>query len=178
MKYLYTYRLLNNELRPLISSQDTWAGHRLSAVTDLCADDRRTLHGVLTAVNCLCFFAIAHQMSGLVICTNKHCLCQGEEHPDYSKACVRAHNGAVISLQRSPFFEDIMLSVGDWSCALWKEGQHQAPLFTSPHAPAPYTAGCWSPTRPGHYLLLLHISFHSETQECFSMWSLSKYLPL
>lgn len=76
---------------------------------------------------------------------------QGEEHPDYSKACVRAHNGAVISLQRSPFFEDIMLSVGDWSCALWKEGQHEAALFTSPHAPAPYTAACWSPTRPGQY---------------------------
>lgn len=74
---------------------------------------------------------------------------QGEEHPDYSKACVRAHNGAIISLQRSPFFEDVLLSVGDWSCALWKEGQHQAPLFTSPHAPAPYTAACWSPTRPG-----------------------------
>lgn len=74
---------------------------------------------------------------------------QGEEHPDYSKACVRAHNGAIISLQRSPFFEDVLLSVGDWSCALWKEGQHQSPLFTSPHAPAPYTAGCWSPTRPG-----------------------------
>ena len=74
---------------------------------------------------------------------------QGEEHPDYSKACVRAHNGAIISLQRSPFFEDVLLTVGDWSCALWKEGQHQSPLFTSPHAPAPYTAGCWSPTRPG-----------------------------
>ena len=74
---------------------------------------------------------------------------QGEEHPDYSKACVRAHNGAIISLQRSPFFEDVVVSVGDWSLALWKEGQHQTPLFTSPHAPAPYTAGCWSPTRPG-----------------------------
>ncbi|KAL0054665.1 hypothetical protein WJX82_000717 [Trebouxia sp. C0006] len=74
---------------------------------------------------------------------------EGEEHPDYSKACVRAHNGAIISLQRSPFFEDVVVSVGDWSLALWKEGQHQTPLFTSPHAPAPYTAGCWSPTRPG-----------------------------
>lgn len=74
---------------------------------------------------------------------------QGDEHPDYSKACVRGHNGAIISLQRSPFFDDVLLSVGDWSCALWKEGQHESPLFTSPHAPAPYTAGCWSPTRPG-----------------------------
>lgn len=93
---------------------------------------------------------------------------QGEEHPDYSKACVRAHNGAIISLQRSPFFEDVLLSVGDWSCALWKEGQHQRPLFTSPHAPAPYTAGCWSPTRPG--LTFCHMSHgsHIKSSSCIN----------
>ena len=98
--------------------------------------------------SCRCTHGLTQSMTEHVD-IQRLCGTQGEEHPDYSKACVRAHNGAIITLQRSPFFEDVLLSVGDWSCALWKEGQHQAPLFTSPHAPAPYTAGCWSPTRPG-----------------------------
>ena len=32
------------------------------------------------------------------------------------------HCGAVSCLERSPFFRDILLSVGGWNFALWKEG--------------------------------------------------------
>ena len=32
------------------------------------------------------------------------------------------HSGPVLCLQRSPFFKDIVLSVGGWSFAVWKEG--------------------------------------------------------
>ena len=32
------------------------------------------------------------------------------------------HSGPVLCLQRSPFFKDIVLSVGGWSFAVWREG--------------------------------------------------------
>ena len=76
-------------------------------------------------------------------------LLQGEEHPEHCKSISKAHAGAVVTLQRSPFFDDILLSTGDWSWALWQEGRHDVCLFQSPLAAAQYTAGCWSPTRPG-----------------------------
>ena len=37
-------------------------------------------------------------------------------------------------LERSPFFPDIMVSVGDWDFNIWKEGV-PTPLFTSNMAP-------------------------------------------
>eukprot|EP00891_Asterochloris_glomerata_P001605 jgi/Astpho2/1605/e_gw1.00028.2.1_t len=74
---------------------------------------------------------------------------EGEEHPEHCKSISKAHAGAVVTLQRSPFFDDILLSTGDWSWALWQEGRHDICLFQSLLAAAQYTAGCWSPTRPG-----------------------------
>lgn len=32
-----------------------------------------------------------------------------------------AHDGPISSLQRSPFFRDIILTVGGWTFAIWKE---------------------------------------------------------
>lgn len=31
------------------------------------------------------------------------------------------HDGAVHTVQRSPFFNDIILTVGGWNVAIWKE---------------------------------------------------------
>lgn len=31
------------------------------------------------------------------------------------------HSGAITCLERSPFFKDIILSVGGWTFAIWKE---------------------------------------------------------
>lgn len=31
------------------------------------------------------------------------------------------HDGAVHTIQRSPFFNDIILTVGGWNVAIWKE---------------------------------------------------------
>jgi WD40 repeat protein len=59
------------------------------------------------------------------------------------------HHGPIRSLERSPFFEDILLTVGDWTVAVWKEGAGTVPLLTSPHCTAAVTVGRWSPTRPG-----------------------------
>ena len=33
-----------------------------------------------------------------------------------------AHEGLVCALQRSPFFKDIVLSIGGWTFSIWKEG--------------------------------------------------------
>ena len=70
------------------------------------------------------------------------------QHPEYTKETIDAHFGAISSLQRSPFFEDIVLSVGEWSFKIWKEGL-SAPIFASASATTYLTMGCWSPTRPG-----------------------------
>jgi len=51
-------------------------------------------------------------------------------------------------LERSPFFDDIIVSVGDWDFNIWKEGV-ETPLFTSTMAPTYLRAAKWSPTRPG-----------------------------
>eukprot|EP00742_Colponemidia_sp_Colp-10_P002537 GILJ01002711.1.p1 GENE.GILJ01002711.1~~GILJ01002711.1.p1 ORF type:complete len:864 (-),score=136.71 GILJ01002711.1:252-2471(-) len=53
-----------------------------------------------------------------------------------------------LSLQRSPFFSDILLTVHDWSFNIWKEGV-DTPIFTSSYSSAYLTSGRWSTTRPG-----------------------------
>lgn len=72
---------------------------------------------------------------------------EGEENPDYAKSCLQAHVGPIIALERSPFFEDVVLTCGDWQWQVWQEGQ-ATPLFTSGYANDYYTAAAWSPTRP------------------------------
>ena len=32
------------------------------------------------------------------------------------------HDGPVTSLQRSPFLKEVVLSIGGWTWAIWKEG--------------------------------------------------------
>ena len=32
------------------------------------------------------------------------------------------HDGPIVTLQRSPFFRDIVLLVGGWTFSIWKEG--------------------------------------------------------
>ena len=90
---------------------------------------------------------------------------------------VRApHAGAVVALERSPFVKGLVLSVADWSFAVWllddpppssgagagagapasadaADAADTAPLLASPFAPARYTAARWSPSRPGVLIL-------------------------
>ena len=61
---------------------------------------------------------------------------------------VRVHAGGAAALQRSPFHDDVLLSAGAWTWAVWREGT-SAPLLQSPAAPVQYSAAAWSPTRPG-----------------------------
>mmetsp|Transcript_36567 Transcript_36567/g.84334 ORF Transcript_36567/g.84334 Transcript_36567/m.84334 type:complete len:875 (-) Transcript_36567:51-2675(-) len=53
----------------------------------------------------------------------------------------------MLSLERSPFFDDILLGVTDWAFFLFKDGLNEH-LFMSSYTSTYYTRGVWSPTRP------------------------------
>jgi len=65
----------------------------------------------------------------------------------FVQSVAPGHFGACQSLQRSPFFPDIWLTVGDWRFSLWKEGVDQ-PIFSSPFQSCRVTCARWSPNRP------------------------------
>lgn len=39
--------------------------------------------------------------------------------PDFYQT---VHDGPIQTIQRSPFFKDVLLCVGGWNFTLWKEG--------------------------------------------------------
>ena len=53
------------------------------------------------------------------------CTCPPAQRPLYH---FNHHSGPVLCMERSPFFKDIVLSVGGWSFSLWKEGC-EVPMF-------------------------------------------------
>jgi WD40 repeat protein len=53
----------------------------------------------------------------------------------------------MLSLERSPFFADILLGVTDWAFYIWKDGI-QEHLFQSTYTSTYFARGLWSPTRP------------------------------
>ncbi|XP_041063784.1 dynein intermediate chain 3, axonemal [Carcharodon carcharias] len=63
--------------------------------------------------------------------------------------CYTVHDGPVNTVQRSPFFTDIILTVGGWTFAIWKEGFTLGPLLHSACATKRCQTGHWSLTRPG-----------------------------
>ncbi|XP_075395095.1 dynein axonemal intermediate chain 3 [Tenrec ecaudatus] len=63
------------------------------------------------------------------------------------------HDGTVHTIQRSPFYKDIVLTVGGWNVAIWKEDVLIGPLLQSCCTPKRYTSGHWSLTRPGVFYI-------------------------
>ncbi|KAJ1568341.1 WD repeat-containing protein 63 [Nowakowskiella sp. JEL0078] len=63
------------------------------------------------------------------------------------------HYGPMSDLQRSPFFTDVLLSVGGWSFHIWKEKITVGPLLSSPNSNSYLICGRWSPTRPGVFYI-------------------------
>ncbi|XP_030628081.1 dynein axonemal intermediate chain 3 [Chanos chanos] len=59
------------------------------------------------------------------------------------------HDSQVNTVQRSPFFTDIILTVGGWTFAVWRESIMIDPVIISPCSQERYTAGHWSLTKPG-----------------------------
>lgn len=64
------------------------------------------------------------------------------------------HSGAITCLERSPFFKDIILSVGGWTFAIWKEAIKSDALLKSASSVVLLTGGTWSPTRPGVFFII------------------------
>uniref|UniRef100_A0A673CAJ7 WD repeat domain 63 n=1 Tax=Sphaeramia orbicularis TaxID=375764 RepID=A0A673CAJ7_9TELE len=60
--------------------------------------------------------------------------------------CLRIHHSMVKTVQRSPFFKDIILTTGSWNFAIWKEGVMVTRC-------APCTAACWSLSRPAVFFI-------------------------
>ncbi|XP_029987627.1 dynein axonemal intermediate chain 3 [Sphaeramia orbicularis] len=67
--------------------------------------------------------------------------------------CLRIHHSMVKTVQRSPFFKDIILTTGSWNFAIWKEGVMNNPIIQSNHSEQPCTAACWSLSRPAVFFI-------------------------
>ncbi|XP_037260491.1 dynein intermediate chain 3, axonemal isoform X7 [Falco rusticolus] len=63
------------------------------------------------------------------------------------------HTETITTLQRSPFFKDIILSIGGRNFAIWKEEVTNGPILQSSCSAGRYTVGQWSLTRPGIFFL-------------------------
>ncbi|NWW34851.1 WDR63 protein, partial [Panurus biarmicus] len=63
------------------------------------------------------------------------------------------HTETINTLQKSPFFKDIFLSIGGQKFAIWKEGVTNGPILQSSCSAGRYTAGQWSLTRPGVFFI-------------------------
>jgi WD40 repeat protein len=72
---------------------------------------------------------------------------ENSESKEFVRWLVPDHSRPCICMQISPFFPNIILTVGDWKFHIWKIGEDK-PLFVSPLSSSHLTAGAWSPTRP------------------------------
>lgn len=70
-----------------------------------------------------------------------------ESTRDYVRWISLDHPRPAVALQHSPYFPDIVLSVGDWNFHIWKVGDDK-PLFRSPISKTYLTSAAWSPSRP------------------------------
>lgn len=73
------------------------------------------------------------------------------ESADLTQWIARDYFRPCVSLERSPFYENALLSVGDWSFNIWwidSDGLRK-PVFSSPVSSSYLTCGRWSTVRPG-----------------------------
>ncbi|XP_029905060.1 dynein axonemal intermediate chain 3 [Myripristis murdjan] len=77
----------------------------------------------------------------------------GRLHSAKPLHCFNVHDWWVNTVQRSPFFKDVILTVGGWNFAIWKEGVMDGTIFQSPPSTQVCTAGCWSPSRPAVFFI-------------------------
>ncbi|CAL1545233.1 unnamed protein product [Lymnaea stagnalis] len=75
------------------------------------------------------------------------------------------HDGPIVSMERSPFFKDVLLSVGGWTFSLWKEGVSSGPILMPCACNVKLSCGMWSPTRPG-------VFFISKVDGTIDVWDL------
>lgn len=87
-----------------------------------------------------------------------------DETTTYLTKSNTSHFGAIVSVQRSPFFEDTIMTVGDWTFNLHRAGAAE-PSVRSSFAPTQLTTGRFSPTRPG-------VSFMGRADGSIDVWDL------
>uniref|UniRef100_A0A3Q2NPF8 Dynein axonemal intermediate chain 3 n=1 Tax=Fundulus heteroclitus TaxID=8078 RepID=A0A3Q2NPF8_FUNHE len=76
----------------------------------------------------------------------------GRPHSAKPLLCFNYH-WRVNTMQRSPFFKDIILTTGGPTFAIWKEGAVEGPLVASQYFEHECTAGCWSLSRPAVFFI-------------------------
>uniref|UniRef100_A0A8C9W9N0 Dynein axonemal intermediate chain 3 n=1 Tax=Scleropages formosus TaxID=113540 RepID=A0A8C9W9N0_SCLFO len=67
--------------------------------------------------------------------------------------CFIVHDSLVNTVKRSPFFKDIILTVGGWNFAVWKESVMNGPIILSPCSQKRCMVGCWSLSNPGMFFI-------------------------
>ena len=77
--------------------------------------------------------------------TNRTVLCELHEE--------QVHAAPIRSICISPFFDDLVLTVGGFRFAIWKVGIKWEPLMVSAEAPARRTSGAWSLSRPSMFFI-------------------------
>uniref|UniRef100_UPI0037E83383 dynein axonemal intermediate chain 3 n=1 Tax=Semicossyphus pulcher TaxID=241346 RepID=UPI0037E83383 len=77
----------------------------------------------------------------------------GRMHSAKPLQCSSIHHWCVNTVQRSPFFKDIILTIGAWNFAIWREGVMDGPIVVSPISEQVYTVGCWSLSRPAVFFI-------------------------
>ncbi|XP_030583005.1 dynein axonemal intermediate chain 3 isoform X2 [Archocentrus centrarchus] len=79
--------------------------------------------------------------------------------------CFGTHHWSVNTIQRSPFFKDVVLTTGGWNFAIWKEDVMDGPIFVTPSSEQECTVGCWSLSRPA-------VFFIGKADGSIEMWNL------
>ncbi|XP_068563257.1 dynein axonemal intermediate chain 3 [Cebidichthys violaceus] len=77
----------------------------------------------------------------------------GRLHTAKPLHCFSIHHWLVNTVQLSPFFTDIVLTIGSWSFAIWNEGVMDGPIIKSPNFEHWCTVGCWSLSRPAIFFI-------------------------
>jgi len=70
-----------------------------------------------------------------------------EEQGEPRDIVLKGHSMTCRTVQMSPHFPDIFLTVGDWTFRIWKQDLAE-PLFASTATSSYLSCGAWSPSRP------------------------------
>ena len=76
-----------------------------------------------------------------------------------------AHDGPVTTVTRSPFFSDLVLTVGGYLFAVWRETELTQPLIVKSSGEAGLTGGCWSLSRAS----VVFTSCEDGTIQCWNL---------
>jgi WD40 repeat protein len=79
-------------------------------------------------------------------------------------ACFKIHSSLITELQRNPFAEELVLSVGGKSLCVWKEGV-SSPILSHELSAHSYTVATWSQTRPS-------VMFLGKSDGTVEIWDL------